>query len=167
MCKQKDEESSESSDGGLSSSALAAMEKERKKKFSRINKPFQSSSDEADGGGEKARERSSKSKNKKPNSHSSPQHPPSAPIGGSSSSKGMSDISCMLHALWYIRVSDAIPVLKYKGILSIFEYSRPLHPPLTPFIQYWGTLMRDRFPVLNTLPKLKYFPSKKPYNGNF
>jgi len=82
--KQKDEESSESSDGGLSSSALAAMEKERKKKFSRINKPFQSSSDEADGGSEKARERSSKSKNKKPHSHSSPQHPPSAPIGGSS-----------------------------------------------------------------------------------
>ena len=72
-----------------------------------------------------------------------------------------------LHALWYIRVSDVIPVLKHKGILSIFEYSRPLHPPLTPFIQYWGTLMRDRFPVLNTLPKLKYFPRKKPYNGNF
>ena len=72
-----------------------------------------------------------------------------------------------VHALWYIRVSDAIPVLKHKGILSIFEYSRPLHPPLTPFIQYWGTLMRDRFPVLNTLPKLKYLPSKKPYNGDF
>ena len=72
-----------------------------------------------------------------------------------------------IHALWYIRVSDAIPVLKHKGILSIFEYSRPLHPPLTPFIQYWGTLMRDRFPVLNTLPKLKYLPSKKPYNGDF
>ena len=66
-----------------------------------------------------------------------------------------------------VRVSDAIPVLKHKGILSIFEYSRPLHPPLTPFIQYWGTLMRDRFPVLNTLPKLKYLPSKKPYNGDF
>ena len=63
-----------------------------------------------------------------------------------------------LHALWYIRVSDAIPVLKHKGILSIFEYSRPLHPPLTPFIQYWGTLMRDRFPVLNTPPKLKNLP---------
>ena len=73
----------------------------------------------------------------------------------------------LLHALWYIRVSDAIPVLKNKGILSIFEYSRPLHPPLTPFIHYWGTLMRDRFPVLNTLPKLKYLPSKKPCNGDF
>ena len=34
-----------------------------------------------------------------------------------------------LHALWNIKVSDAIPVLKHKGILSNFEYSRPLHPP--------------------------------------
>ena len=65
-----------------------------------------------------------------------------------------------VHALWYIRVSDAIPVLKHKGILSIFEYSGPLHPPLRPFIQYWGTLMRDKFPVLNTLPKLDIFPIK-------
>ena len=44
--------------------------------------------------------------------------------------------------------------------MSIFEYSGPLHPPLRPFIQYWGTLMRDKFPVLNTLPKLDIFPIK-------
>ena len=56
-----------------------------------------------------------------------------------------------LHALWYIRVSDTIPVLELKGFLSTFEYSVPLHPPLTPIIQYWGTLMRANFPVLNTL----------------
>ena len=56
-----------------------------------------------------------------------------------------------VHALWYIRVSDTIPVLKLKGFLSTFEYSVPLHPPLTPIIQYWGTLMRANFPVLNTL----------------
>ena len=65
-----------------------------------------------------------------------------------------------IHALWYIRVSDPIPVLELKGILRVFEYSRPLHPPLRPLIQYWGTLMRNNFPVLNTLPKLDFFPIK-------
>ena len=47
-------------------------------------------------------------------------------------------------------------VLELKGFLGVFEYSRPLHPPLKPFIKYWDTLIRSNFPVLNALP----FPSQ-------
>ena len=31
--------------------------------------------------------------------------------------------SLQVHALWYIRVSDVIPVLELKGFFRLFEYS--------------------------------------------
>ena len=62
----------------------------------------------------------------------------------------------ILHALWYIRVSDVIPVLELKGFFRLFEYSWLLHPPLRPSIKYWDTLIISNFLVLNTLPILRF-----------
>ena len=64
-------------------------------------------------------------------------------------------VICNIHASWYLRVSGTNPVLKiFKGFFSIFEYSIPLHAPLRSFVQYWGTLVRNSFPILSTL---KYY----------
>merc|ERR1711974_522765 len=160
--KQKDEESSESSDGGLSSSALAAMEKERKKKFSRINKPFQSSSDEADGGSEKARERSSKSKNKKPHSHSSQQHPPSAPIGGSSSSKVSSSSSTPLRlrmpgtpqSMQQTPQRSSTSASSLSGPHSAPPHQKPLLANLPPALQSFQIPKKQRTPTQVSEPPL-------------
>ena len=38
-------------------------------------------------------------------------------------SRGFLTDASEIHALWYIRVSDIIPVLKLKGFSGVFEYS--------------------------------------------
>ena len=60
---------------------------------------------------------------------------------------------------------DTIPELELKGFFSTFEYSVPLHP-LTPIIQYWGTLMRANFQGLYPSDTRK-FSTDKPFNSDF